>query len=56
MEAVLFLKSDPAPANLIQQLAYGFTVPLGTTDLSSIDIPVFTVRPGSAPVKGIFER
>jgi len=43
--------APPRPANYIHVLAIEFVVPLGTTDLSSVKIEVFTVIPGSAPSK-----
>ena len=53
---VLLSESDPRPVNYVHFLAFAFTVPAGTTDLSGITIEVFTVKPGFPPARGIFER
>ncbi|HEB26529.1 MAG TPA: hypothetical protein ENI05_01960 [Porticoccus sp.] len=56
MEVLLIPVSSPRPAGYIHYLAFEFTVPLGTTNLSSVDIEVFTVRPDFPPAKGLFEK
>ena len=45
-----------SPGGLIDYLIMPFKVPLGTTDLSVINIEVFTVRPDFPPAKGLFEK
>ncbi len=56
METALLPVSSPRPTGYIHYLAFEFTVPLGTTDLSGIEIEVFTVRPDFPPAKGLFEK
>jgi len=56
LNVVLQLHSDPRPANFVEYIVMPFVVPVGTTDLSGIDIEVFTVRPGFPPAKGLFEK
>ena len=56
MDAILRSEAAPRPANHIHPLVFEFTVPMGTTDLSGIDIEVFTVRPGHAPPKDLFQK
>lgn len=53
---VLMSTSSPRPLNYIHILAFDFTVPVGTTDLSGIEIEVFTVKPGFPPSKGLFQK
>ena len=40
----------------VHPLSYEITVPAGTTDLSTITIEVFTVKPDFPPRKGLFEK
>lgn len=56
MDVVLQRWDDPRPANFIGFIVMPFTVPTGTTDLSTITIEVFTVKPDFPPPKGLFER
>ncbi|KKL25629.1 hypothetical protein LCGC14_2403380 [marine sediment metagenome] len=56
MGTALLPVSSPRPADYIHHLAFEFTVPLGTTNLSGIEIEVFTVKPNFAPAKGLFEK
>ena len=56
METALVPVSDSSPVGYIHFLAFEFDVPAGTTDLSSIAIEVFTVRPNFPPAKGLFEK
>ncbi len=56
MEVALIARSVPKPIGYIHYLAFEFEVPLGTTDLNSIEIEVFTVRPDFPPAKGLFEK
>ena len=56
MEAILLPANAPRPANYVHHLAFEFAVPPGTTNLSGIEIEVFTVLSGSAPTKGMFEK
>ena len=46
----------PRPAGYIHYLAFEIVVPLGTTDLNSVNIEVFTVKPGHAPTKSLFKK
>ena len=56
MTLVLQPKDDPRPAGTLDYLLLPFNVPAGTTDLNTIKIEVFTVRPGLAPARGLFEK
>ena len=56
MEIKLLPVNDPVPTNYVHYLALDFTVPLGTTDLNTVKIEVYTVRPGPRPAKGLFEK
>ena len=56
MEAILLSTRAPRPTNYVHYLAFEFTVPAGTTDLSGIEIEVFTVLPGFPAPKGLFEK
>lgn len=53
---VLLSMSDARPEKYVHYLAFEFTVPVGTTNLSSIAIEVFTVKSGFPAPKGIFEQ
>lgn len=56
MEVILLSTRAPRPANYIHILAFEFPVPLGTTNLSGIDMEVFTVKPDFPPAKSLFEK
>lgn len=56
MPVVLQKAGDPRPANFVEFIVMPFTVPIGTTDLSTIDIEVFTVKPDFPPPRPLFER
>ena len=56
MKAWLVLESEPRPTGYINDLVSEFTVPLATTNLTNIEIKVFTVRPDFPPAKGMFEK
>ena len=56
MDVVLQLDREVRPPNTLDYLILPFAVPAGTTDLGGITIEVFTVKPGHAPVKGMFEK
>ena len=56
MEIKLLPVNDPTPTTYVHYLALDFTVPLGTTDLSTVKIEVYTVRRGDRPAKGLFEK
>lgn len=47
---------DPLPFGFINYLIFKFDVPAGTTDLSTVTLEVFTVRPDFPPAKGLFEK
>ena len=51
VQAQSWLKDDPEPitSDLTHMLVFPFVIPPGTTDLSGIDIEVFTVLPGFPP-------
>lgn len=48
--------NDQRPAGTLDYIVLPFNVPAGTTDLSGIDIEVFTVIPGQVPPKGLFQK
>ena len=56
MNIALMDPEDPRPDTFIDYLIFEFDVPAGTTDLSTIILEVFTVRPNFAPRKGLFEK
>ncbi len=56
LNVVLQLFDDQRPSNYIEFIVMPFVMPVGTTDLSSIDIEVFTVLPGFPASKGLFEK
>ena len=56
MEIKLLPVNDPMPTTYVHYIALDFTVPLGTTDLNTVKIEVYTVRPGKRPAKGLFEE
>lgn len=56
MNVVLMSADDPRPATFIDYLVFPFDVPAGTTDLTTIDMEVFTVKPGFPLPKDIFTR
>ncbi len=56
MNIALMNPSDPSPETVINYLIFKFDVPAGTTDLSTITLEVFTVRPNLPPRKGLFEK
>lgn len=53
---VLLSMNDPRPANYVHILAFKFEVPVGTTDLNTVTIEVFTVKSGFPPPRGLFEK
>ena len=56
MTAVLTTSWDPNAVDYVHILATEFEVPLGTTDLSNVRIPIFTVKQGQRPLKKWFEQ
>lgn len=56
MDTVLLPTNAPSPSNYVHYLAFEFTVPLGTINLSGIKIEVFTVRPSFPPARSMFEK
>ncbi len=56
MDIVLQPWKVERPDNTLDYLIFEFDVPVGTTDLNTIDLEVFTVRPDFPPAKGIFEK
>ena len=56
MVVTLQKRGEPRPTGTLDYILFPFVVPAGTTDLSAINIQVFTVLPGFPPAKGIFEK
>ncbi len=56
MAVVLQKRGELRPAGTLDYILFPFVVPVSTTDLSGIDIEVFTVRPDFPPAKGLFEK
>ena len=56
MNIALMDPEDPRPSTFINYLVFQFVVPAGTTDLGTITLEVFTVRPDFPPAKGLFEK
>ena len=56
MDVVLASSYSPSMVNYVHILALEFDVPLGTINLSDVDIILYTVKPGHRPKKGIFEQ
>ena len=56
MNLVLKKWDGVKPVGTLNYLIMPFEVPAGTTDLTSIKIEVFTVKPNFPPRKGLFEK
>ncbi len=56
LNVVLQLWSDPRPTNYVEYIVMPFVVTVGTTNLNTINLEVFTVLPGFPPPKGMFEK
>jgi len=56
MNAVLLKNKELRPAGILDYILLPFTVPVGTTNLNTINIEVFTVLPGFPAPKGMFEK
>ena len=56
MNVALMNPADTRPSTFIDYLVFKFDVPVGTTDLNTITLEVFTVRPNFPPRKGLFEK
>ena len=56
MNVVLQKEEDPKPTGTLDYILFPFTVPVGTINLNTINLEVFTVLPGFPAPKGLFEK
>ncbi|KKK79944.1 hypothetical protein LCGC14_2828420 [marine sediment metagenome] len=56
LDVILQLWEDPRPTKYVEYIVMPFVVPVGTTDLNTIDLEIFTVLPGFPAPKGMFEK